>query len=1017
VFARAARRLPGIRFESRSPALDEVLPRMDVAAFVGFASAGPVHVPVPLEDAATFADLFGADAPLAWDRERGEQVRANLGPAVRGFFRNGGLRCWVVRVAGDSAATAVFPVPGVLRSTPQGLRPLVVAARSPGSWSDGLQVGAALVASPAPVRAIGVDGGALTSLDLASPDTVAPGDVLRLRFADGRVVLVPVARVDAGHAELAPGRATWMRGAPAPGGGAWNAVWFPHHDTAPAPLPPVPGDPAWRSDSGTVTLALAGDVALASGTLLRLRQAGDEVWVTVTGCHAIATAGSPPVSATEVEGRWARPSGTPPGPLPLGGPLPTCERLRLELWIRDGGGHPRRLGDLGLAPGHPRYLGALPSDARMFDPEEDLLAEDERRLLAVVRGLAGDGATLRSYHADLWQAVSTPRFALAAQAGTEPFLPVGAPIVPDAYLGREATAAPAAARDGLASFSAGLFLDPDLADESVASLRTQADHLRWQARTPRRLKGLHALLNVDETTLVAVPDALHRGWAAERHDARPPLGTPILEARPQPNGGWRLTWTGVDPAATSVLEESATLDFGPAGEPFVHVVSPGAPAVFEVPPSPPAERWFRVRAALPRDTAPAGDPDPFLVIDDADRSSFWSDPVAAPTPAPQFVTCPTGALALPPLLALADGPDATGSYRLAWTAVPGALATTIEESEERDFEGAATVFSGPAHEVTIYGRGPGRRHYRARAIGDGGATGPWSPGLTVIVSSPPRQLLAPVAAFGAPARARLLDVQAALVRVAAARGDVLAVLGLPEHYRAGAAIGHVTELRARLDDELASSYAALYHPWVLVEGPDTGERAIRRASPEGVACGVMGARASARGAWIAPANEPFADVLGLTPPMEREQAQRLYEAQINLLRAEPHGFVTLAADTLAVDPALVPINVRRLLALLRRLALREGPTYVFEPHTPRFRRAVERHFEALLGGLFRDGAFAGATPGSSYQVAVDPDDQAGAQSELGRLVVDLKVAPSVPLSFLTVRLVQTGSQSRVTEGA
>jgi len=59
----------------------------------------------------------------------------------------------------------------------------------------------------------------------------------------------------------------------------------------------------------------------------------------------------------------------------------------------------------------------------------------------------------------------------------------------------------------------------------------------------------------------------------------------------------------------------------------------------------------------------------------------------------------------------------------------------------------------------------------------------------------------------------------------------------------------------------------------------------------------------------------------------------------------------------------------------------------------------------------------GATPGSSYQVAVDPDDQAGAQSELGRLVLDLKVAPSVPLSFLTVRLVQTGSQSRVTEGA
>ena len=41
--------------------------------------------------------------------------------------------------------------------------------------------------------------------------------------------------------------------------------------------------------------------------------------------------------------------------------------------------------------------------------------------------------------------------------------------------------------------------------------------------------------------------------------------------------------------------------------------------------------------------------------------------------------------------------------------------------------------------------------------------------------------------------------------------------------------------------------------------------------------------------------------------------------------------MVLSADTLSDDPDLRPINVRRLLILLRRLALRLGATYVFEP--------------------------------------------------------------------------------------
>lgn len=96
--AERARRLPGVRFEAPPPPVDP-LPRMDVAVLVGIAAAGPLHVPVAIEDSADFAAIFGEDAPLAWDGARRAGTFAHLGPAVRAFFRNGGRRCWVVRVA------------------------------------------------------------------------------------------------------------------------------------------------------------------------------------------------------------------------------------------------------------------------------------------------------------------------------------------------------------------------------------------------------------------------------------------------------------------------------------------------------------------------------------------------------------------------------------------------------------------------------------------------------------------------------------------------------------------------------------------------------------------------------------------------------------------------------------------------------------------------------------------------------------------------------------------------------
>jgi phage tail sheath protein FI len=175
-------------------------------------------------------------------------------------------------------------------------------------------------------------------------------------------------------------------------------------------------------------------------------------------------------------------------------------------------------------------------------------------------------------------------------------------------------------------------------------------------------------------------------------------------------------------------------------------------------------------------------------------------------------------------------------------------------------------------------------------------------------------------------------------------------------------------------------------------------------------CGVMARRSVQRGAWVAPANEPLQAVVALTPALRAERRLDLQDGHVNVLRQEPGGFVALCADTLSADETLRPINVRRLLMLLRRLAEGQGATYVFEPNDTGFRRTVERGFTSLLDDLYRRGALAGATARAAYQVDTGPVLNPPQSVDNGHFIVELRVAPSRPLTFVTLRLMHTGDR-------
>lgn len=1027
--ALTTRRLPGIRFEAQPPALAESLPRMDVAVFVGFAESGPLDTPVVVEDAAQFESVFGGEVALAWDRERGERVTAHLATTVRAFFRNGGRRCWVVRVAGRRARANLLPVPGLLRVRANGgAAPAYACARSAGSWSDSLETSAALLTRSVVVTRFGSPFD--FDLEAAAQDEIREGDLLRLTFGESYVLLVVVRRVvplaPQGSAGSPPGSQDRPRVRVVGGFAQWFRV--PHKQPVPqngrARVLTVTGRRAaaeveapddWRHGR-TVRLLLSSGAsdAPAVGSFVHARFGRRQLWQRAERVRALGRDDETGEERVEVTGEalwWQRrPPKDPWGESsPPAGRLPVCERLLFELLVRRGDGPPVRLSGLAFSSLHERFWGALPTDEELY--EEAQPGADTSR-------------------GELRRAAANPRFPLAGrgrQRTNSVFLPVVMSPVAEDFLGPWRRAGDALVRDGLAGFGSGLFLDPDLAETGTEDLLTRADFLRFQSPRPRSLRGIHAALSVEEATIVAVPDAVHRGWRQATDDAlkQPEPSKPLphpewwdyLDCDPRPeidpeaeperghfldcrlreiarpklegtepdsHGSIVLTWSSAVDQRTFTLEESASPDWRGAAK----VYEGGEARAVLRGRDPKQKLFYRVRAEV------AG-----IVSDWVELEGHFEEP------------------------------DEEGARDLTLTwETPLPAAYVLEESSAPDWSNAQVIYRGLDNSLPVYGRGVGTYYYRVRAE-VGPLTSDWSDGVAARVA-PGAGWLVKAGKDYSPEP--LLEVQCALLRVCAARGDLFAILSLPEHYREERAIRHAASIRPpstltqandtaggpiapiRYGETRALSFGALYHPW-LVSREDERARTLARQPPDGAAAGVLARRALGRGAWIAPANEPLNGVVALAPPLPESARADLQEAQVNLFRQEPRGFLSLSADTLSTDEDLRPIGVRRLLMLLRRLALRLGATYVFEPNGDAFRRLVKRGFEGMLGDMFSRGAFAGATPETSFRVVTNSELNTPQLADQGRFIVELKVAPSLPLTFLTLRLVQAGDRGLAAE--
>ncbi|GAB4191919.1 MAG: hypothetical protein Tsb002_21160 [Wenzhouxiangellaceae bacterium] len=235
-----------------------------------------------------------------------------------------------------------------------------------------------------------------------------------------------------------------------------------------------------------------------------------------------------------------------------------------------------------------------------------------------------------------------------------------------------------------------------------------------------------------------------------------------------------------------------------------------------------------------------------------------------------------------------------------------------------------------------------------------------------------------------------------------------------------------TELeQAAQVDQMAlptSTYSVLYYPWVQVANPlynvDTNPTASRTLDipPAGMLAGQWARTDARRGVWKAPAGVgvQLNAVAGLRYNVEDLEQDQLNPLGVNCIRKMPgYGSVVWGARTLATkaDPPWRYVPVRRTAIFIEQSIYNGIQWAVFEPNDHPLWGSLRANIGAFMNGLFRAGAFQGATADEAYFVRCGlGDTMTQADIDRGQVIVIVGFAPLKPAEFVIVRIQQKVGQ-------
>jgi uncharacterized protein len=202
-----------------------------------------------------------------------------------------------------------------------------------------------------------------------------------------------------------------------------------------------------------------------------------------------------------------------------------------------------------------------------------------------------------------------------------------------------------------------------------------------------------------------------------------------------------------------------------------------------------------------------------------------------------------------------------------------------------------------------------------------------------------------------------------------------------------------------------TSYAAMYYPWIEVMDPATN-RTIKMP-PSGFVAGVWAGTDNRRGVHKAPANEVIQGVTGLETRVTKGEQDTLNPIGVNCIRSfAGMGIRIWGARTLSSNALWRYISVRRLFNMIETSIENATQWTVFEPNDPSLWSKVSRDVGAFLTTVWSSGALFGASPGQAFYVKCDAETNPPESRDMGRLVVEIGIAPVKPAEFVIFRISQ-----------
>ncbi|HTV25903.1 MAG TPA: phage tail sheath subtilisin-like domain-containing protein [Polyangiaceae bacterium] len=242
------------------------------------------------------------------------------------------------------------------------------------------------------------------------------------------------------------------------------------------------------------------------------------------------------------------------------------------------------------------------------------------------------------------------------------------------------------------------------------------------------------------------------------------------------------------------------------------------------------------------------------------------------------------------------------------------------------------------------------------------------------------------------------------------RGDCFAILDGPGALEKDFDITPADAKQAALSLPVRSRNAALYYPWYRTSDPTgVGRNPTRFAPPSGVMAGIYARTDNSRGVWKAPAGieSTVTGALGLQEAVQDADQDILNPFSVNCLRAFPGtGIVAWGARTLSSDPSWRYVSVRRT-ALLIKESIRRGIQWaVFEPNDQNLWDQLRTNISAFMLGMFRQGAFQGATPDEAFRVRCDRSTNPQERVDAGIVTAQVAFAPLKPAEFVVIEITQ-----------